>query len=1019
MRANQTEAVVGRTFVGRVKELAVLHDKMRRATDGHPGTVLVGGEAGIGKSRLIEEFEAHVVAAGAVAAVGGAAPLTRGALPYAPLIQALRILTVHAPSEAVDGERDELARLLTELTDLADSSTGARSDWMPETGRGRLFGLLSGLLERFSRAAPLVLVLEDLHWADTATLDFLAFMQRNPRGERVLVVASYRADEPGDWLPVWLAEARRVRSVTWVDLPRLTHSELSALLVGLGSGPVDDRIVDLVFDRSEGNPFFAEELFATGIGASPELPRPLAEVLLARVRRLSQPAQRVLRLAAVAGRWVCHEPLVAVAGTEEEALTEALRELIDRGLLLRSTELGTHEVYRFRHALLQEAVYAQLLPGERIRLHAGYASAFARQLAERPDEAAQLAAALAEHWHRAGQPADALDWSLRAADNADRVYAHAEAAQHCERVLALWDDVPDAPSRTRIDQVGLHIRAARAWEYAGDEARARPHIDEALARVDPDADPVRAGLLHELRGWYDIGPDHQDVVLAEHREAVRLVPPEPPSAERAQVLWAYGRALLIRRGRHPEASATCQQALAAARGAGSQPHIIRAMASVGYLQALDGELAEGLTLLREACAAAEPLPGDPWGLAFAHTLLSDTLLKANRLDEAAEVAIRGYTLLRRLGLCDYRPAFMLVGTAIEALFGQGRWDEAAATSEQLTSQPVSPANTFAHVNVAELDGARGHAEAALARLNQLSEVPARFSRKWTLELRQRRAELELWMGRPRAAMHEATQVLDTIADSDHEQFAGWLLCLGMRALADVAELGRARQDPTVTEDARRHALQLTDRLSGMAHDPFLAGPLRVTAPAERDLWAAERSRLDGSPDPAVWQAAVAAWQDLGRPYRAAYSQWRQAEAVLARGAGPGEAAAPLRAAHATAVRLDAGPLRTEIESLARRARVSLTSEGPGPAPAPPPPHGLTDREIAVLQLLAVGHTNREIGQRLFISPKTASVHITNILRKLSVRDRVQAATAAVRLGLVDPSLPPESLSLADGRRQTS
>ena len=194
-------------------------------------------------------------------------------------------------------------------------------------------------------------------------------------------------------------------------------------------------------------------------------------------------------------------------------------------------------------------------------------------------------------------------------------------------------------------------------------------------------------------------------------------------------------------------------------------------------------------------------------------------------------------------------------------------------------------------------------------------------------------------------------------------------------------------------------------MTTLTHDPFAAcAPMPASAQAERALWAAELTRLDGAADPGAWHAAAGAWQQLGLGYRAAYAQWRQAESLLAYGAGAGRAAGPLRAGHVTTVRLGAVPLRAEIEALARRARISLAQDQP-PSPAPAHPRGLTDREAAVLQLLVTGHTNRQIGQQLFISPKTASVHVTSILRKLNVRNRVQAAAVAVRLGLVNPPVP--------------
>ena len=333
-------------FVGRDEELSWLHDALRRAAAGRPGMVLLAGEAGVGKSRLVGRFADEAGRAGTLVAVGGAAPLTGGALPYAPLLQALRMLADDHEPAAPGGRGVELAGVLAELT--GDRSAAERTR-EPEVGRGLLFEHICDVLSRLGSIGPLLLVLEDLHWADSATLDVLAFVLRTLRGARLLVVGTYRAEDPGELLAGWLAETRRWPEVGWLELPRFTRAELAAQLAGLRGGPVDSRVVAEVFDRSQGNPFFAEQLFAAGRAGPGRLPGLLREVLMARVRQLSPACQRLLQVAAAGGRWVCHDWLAAVAGGPDDELTGSLREAVDRGLLrITPMEQAGQEVYEFR-----------------------------------------------------------------------------------------------------------------------------------------------------------------------------------------------------------------------------------------------------------------------------------------------------------------------------------------------------------------------------------------------------------------------------------------------------------------------------------------------------------------------------------------------------------------------------------------------------------------------------------------------------------------------------------------------
>jgi DNA-binding CsgD family transcriptional regulator/tetratricopeptide (TPR) repeat protein len=995
--------VASRTFVGRIEELELLEAARRRAADADPAVVLVGGEAGVGKTRLTAELVALCAADGIRVLVGGCVPVGDGALPYAPIVEALRALVtdlgVGAVRELVGPSWPELGRLLPALGAL--DRTGA-----PErAAQARLFELLLGLLGRLGEQAPLVLVVEDLHWADRSTRDLLAFLVRNLRRERVLVVVTYRNDEPGQQrLGPYLAELDRSRSVERIELSRLDQTQTKAQLVGiLGAAPAVD-LVDAVFARSEGNPFFTEELLAAMRAGSGELPVTLRDLLRGRVEALSEPARQVLAVVAVAGRQVPHGLLAAVAGLDERGLVKALREGVAHQLLV--TRPGG-DGYDVRHALVREVVDADLLPGERTRLHAALAHTVADLLGSGELDWSGSAAEVAVHWYRAGDLPNALEWSVRAGAEADGIYAYAEALHHYGRVLESWDRVTDAETRAGVDRMEVLQRAARAANASGDVPRALALIDQALHEVNPVLEPVRAGLLHERRGLYlMVTRGDLQARFEALAEAVRLIPADPPSKERAQVLASFAEALVFA-ARTEQAQAASQEAVAIARQLGAELELGQALLVLGGAQVDSGSFDAAVVSLREAGRLAE-LHADLDTLGHAWGWLGECLMQAGRLEDAVEVSLSGREPLRRLGLAgQWQDTFLMVNAA-EALFKLGRWDEAhrLATQALAKAQPEE-GEAYAFLMVATLEIGRGEFQAAEAHLETIKErslslagIP-QHARQYAGLV----AELRVWQGRLEEARAAVQVGLDRVAETDERTRSGLLLCLGMRVEADQAELGRARHDQGEVEAAVRAGHALAARAAAMTPNPLVPGTTPIlTASAVAALFEGERARLKDRSDPTQWQVAASAWLALGRPYPAAYAQWRQAEALLATKAPRVQAEETLRAAHAIAIRLRAAPLRRELELLAQRGRVPLeAATKPSPATAPAPSVsaslGLTAREAEVLALVAAGHTNRQIGQALFITPKTASVHVSRILAKLGVAGRGEAAVIAHRLGL--------------------
>jgi predicted ATPase len=570
--------VASPTFVGRVEELHVLEAALGRSAISEPAVVLVGGEAGVGKTRLVAELTGRCATNGTRVLAGGCVPVGDGALPYAPIVEGLRALVGDLGASAVRGligpSWPELARLLPALGE--PQASGGPPD---QAAQARLFELLLGMLGRLGEELPLVLVVEDVHWADRSTRDLLAFLVRNLRRERLLVVVSYRSDEPGtDWLGPYLAVLGRSGSAQRMELSRLDRAETLAQLVGILGAAPPAELVDAVFARSEGNPYFTEELLGAIRAGSGELPATVRDLLRGRVQALPELARQVLGVVAVAGRRVPHQLLAAVAGLEDQRLVQALRAAVaDQLLVTRPGQDG----YELRHALLGEVIEADLVPGERVRLHAAYA----RALTGRPELAdaapAVAAAEVAVHWDAAGAWAQAVPARVRAGLAAERARAFAEADEHYQRALTLWGRVPEPGQPGGLDRVGLLARAAETAAFVGAPERATRLLERALDGVDPTVEPVRAavllaqlGLDRELAGQEADG-------LAAFAEAEWLLEGAPPSAERARVLAGHARALSLA-WQSRQAVPYGEQAIAVARAVGARAEETHALAPWEY-----------------------------------------------------------------------------------------------------------------------------------------------------------------------------------------------------------------------------------------------------------------------------------------------------------------------------------------------------------------------------------------------------------------------------------------------------
>jgi DNA-binding NarL/FixJ family response regulator/tetratricopeptide (TPR) repeat protein len=980
--------VTSPVFVGRTEELGRLLDVLERAEGGQPAVGLVAGDAGVGKTRLLSELADRARVRGTRVLVGGCLEVGDVGLPYVPFADAFRDLGTHP------GEADLAAPLVAAVRSLGRLLPTVASQPAPSPpGDGfeqlQLFDGVLSLLVRISELAPLLLVIEDLHWADRSTRDLLAFLVRTLRSGRVALVASYRSDELHRRHPLrpLLAELLRVPDLERIELSPFSRAELVQHLEAVAGQRPPAGAVDRILARSEGNAFFAEELVAAGaIQTDVALPDALADLLLGRIEGLSDQAQEVLKVAAVAGRRVGHELLAAAAARPEPELERALREAVAGQVLVADPAT---ESYRFRHALLQEAVYVDLLPGERSRLHATYA----RLLAD-----SGPAAELAWHCLASHDLPGALAALVRAARDAIAVAAPAEAYRHLTDALDLWDRVPRPAEVAGVDRVAVLLRAAEAANSAGEFRHAAALARDAVGEIDAHADPSRAAVAHERLAHYllDVWSETTEAeAVAAGRRAVELVPAEPPTALRARVTAGLARALASTR-HYEEARRWCDEALAVARAAGSDDDETNALVTLATLQQYQGgDTAAARAMLRDAAARGAAAGNRFLELRALHNLgvlESDAgNLDASyaALDAAAEVAERSGLVLTGFGL-DTRALRCIVH------YMAGNWDESERLAVAVDDRTTTTAPAVSAVALfVEVGQGNPRASERLERLRVMPEEDP-----WAIYVGNGcGADLARWQGDPERSAELARKTLARIeAERDEWALSGiWPAALGVAAEADRAERARAAGDQAAAAAAVASGRDLTARARRrMARALELERQVGPEARAWLARAEAEAARLEGRADPDRW-AAVAEAFAYGYVYEEARSRWRLAEALLAAGRRD-DAQVAAKAAHAVAVRLGAEPLRAEVEALARRGRLDLGLDAPGPGAEAA---GLTRRELEVLRLVAAGRSNGQIAETLFISRKTASVHVSNILGKLGVHTRTEAAAAAHRLGLDD------------------
>ena len=963
-------------FVGRTSELADLIGAFESASaTSEPTFTLLSGDAGTGKTRLLEELVALVRSGGGLALVGSCVQVGDFGLPYLPIIDALRSVESDPIGAEVLREeaavRPALARLLPQLSAIGDTGRYP-AELAPEgLAQGQLFEGLLRVLGVLSAATPVLLVIEDIHWADRSTRDLIAFLARTLRTGRVAIVASYRTDDLHRRHPLrpTIAELARLPYVHRLGLAPFNRSELALLLDELAGSAVDTGLVDRVFARSEGNAFFAEELMRAGraADAGAGLPDELADVLLSRVEELGPAGRRAVRAAAVAGRRVGHDLLVDVADAIDTE--EGLREAVEIGLL---TSDG--ETYAFRHALFQEAVYTDLLPGERVRLHARFAELLSAGSAE---YAVGGPAELAHHRLASHDLTGALAASVDAATAAESMAAPAEALRHLEQSVALLDRLG-----TGGDRLQLLRRAAEAASASGDLSRAVTFGKAAAAVADerPEDVEMRATTwerLARLQLEADIDDDEPS------RRALELLPPEPPTQLRARALATRARRLF-----YVDPVATVEMLADATR---------MAHQTGADIIAADALITLNL-LVRRGFLPDHPIPRladalerttGPDGRFVRMRALrfqASQLMEDGDLDGALAAAGEGVALSAAAGLSwssyglDLR---LMRGWALAAI---GNWDEVLAESLRAVYAPTQPGRVLATQAVAVLVG-RGSPEAE-PLLTRLRGTGDRYAE---MQLDLCEIDLRLAQGRPADAI-TAARMCQTRLEVDF--WGTERLLLAARHAAALADLAQAdRMTGGAGRPYVQEAAELAADAEGRPSMASLSGPygrswlLRLRAEADR---AAEADTAQ------QWELVRKEARSAGRVQEQIYAAMQSAR--LALGDGDRDSAAELlRGALDQARPLGAAPMIAAIDELALRGRLRLASDRPAQSVESP----LTPREQEVLVLVARGLPNRRIGEALFISDKTASVHLSHIMAKLGATTRTEAVSLARQRGLLD------------------
>lgn len=965
-------------LVGRTAELQALTDLVGLGDDGAHGAVLLAGDAGVGKTRLLTDLQARAAAAGWHVLVGHCLDFGGDALPYLPFSEMFDRLAGDSPplAEALVEAGPALARLLPGRRVLTGENSAERHG---AAARSELFAALSAALESLSHSAPVLVVLEDVHWADASTREVLTFLFTRQSAAPVSIVVSYRADDLHRRHPLRaeVVQWSRLPGVTRLHLRPLPDPEVRDLVRELQPAGLPEHDVARIVARAEGNPFYTEELVAAAQRGEHVLSAELSDLLLLHLDQLDDDTRTVLRAASVAGRQVSHTLLARVVGTDETVLHRALRAAIDRNVLVAAQRDG----YAFRHALLAEAVYEDLLPGERVRWHRAYAEALESGTVD------ATAADIARHARAAHDLPTAISASIQAGDEALAVGGPAEATRHYEQALELLAERPGL-GEPEVDVVDLVLRTSESAVAAGSLHRALALVQDQLASLPADAPPIQRVRLLLAVASTALLDDAPIDALQLTTEALRLVPAESTGPLRARVLAVHARASAAR-VRDEDAARWATEAADLARDLGLPGVLADATTTLARLARYPTPEATEQAL-RTSVAEARAAGDAPAELRSTHNL-GTLLYELGRLEEAQEAYEQAAARARALR----RPwaPYGLDGRAMSAVVSYARGDWETASRLVDASDEAPPPLARAVLDAAGLAISAGRGE--VSALDRLPRLRPWWDRDGLIAIFCSTAAIDLYgdseqLAAAVATHDEAVELLNTLWG--HPAFAARIRLSGLL----LGQLGAAAGQAGGHERSRllEQGRSLYDAAQQAAHTGARRGPeseawlARVEAEHVRLRWLAGEEEVDRDRLVQAWVGAVQAFERFGHVLELARSRARLAAALRATGE-PAEAEVQVGLARSTAQALRAQPVLRELRPL-------------GHAPPHRPDHEpqLTAREQEVLALVAQGRSNREIAQVLYISAKTASVHVSNILSKLQARGRTEAVAVARRRGML-------------------